>query len=304
VAVYFCMFSSGSRDQLCSSPAVLHWSWVFTGLDYWGLVSLPCPFPWVKVSDLSAGLLLSACCHGLLIIFQFCSVVWLWVLFTSSGDKLCGPLPALFQAATYHPPIVTLLPFQPLFSESSHGDQLLAFPLLRCTFSNSTSSAVCLFSVCCLLFGFFVCFFFCWGGSVCPGGYAGLSQGWLGEYCVTLGVHPSGLLNVSQVGLDQGLVASGTLLFSQCNVAWRSFLWARGSVCRSFDSSWCFISAKCGSSISARFLIHGAHSVCFCTLVAILEPLCALIILNIKLFIVSIWSESKKLIKKTEIEGI
>jgi hypothetical protein len=61
------------------------------------------------------------------------------------------------------------------------------------------------------------------------------------------------------------------LLFSQCSVAWRSFLWARGSGCRSFDP-WGFISIKCGSSISVRFLIHGAHAVCFCTLVAILVP--------------------------------
>jgi hypothetical protein len=33
------------------------------------------PFLWGKVSDPSIGLLLSACCDGLLIIFQFCSVV-------------------------------------------------------------------------------------------------------------------------------------------------------------------------------------------------------------------------------------
>jgi hypothetical protein len=38
------------------------------------------------------------------------------------------------------------------------------------------------------------------------------------------------------------------------------------------DSSWCFISAKCVSSASARFLIYGAHTVCFCTLVTILDP--------------------------------
>jgi hypothetical protein len=30
-------------NQLCSPPALLLWSWVFTVLDYWGLVSLPCP---------------------------------------------------------------------------------------------------------------------------------------------------------------------------------------------------------------------------------------------------------------------
>jgi hypothetical protein len=67
---------------------------------------------------------------------------------------------------------------------------------------------------------------------------------------------------------SQWLVVVAAHLFSQCNVAWRSFLWARGSGRGSFDSSCCLISAKCGSSISARFLVHGAHAVCFCTIVA------------------------------------
>jgi hypothetical protein len=31
------------QNQLCSPPAVLLWSWVFTVLDYWGVVSLPHP---------------------------------------------------------------------------------------------------------------------------------------------------------------------------------------------------------------------------------------------------------------------
>jgi hypothetical protein len=44
-----------------------------------------------------------------------------------------------------------------------------------------------------------------------------------------------------------------------------------GSGCQSFDFSWCFFSVKCGSSVSARFLIYRAHTVCFCTLVAILD---------------------------------
>jgi hypothetical protein len=54
---------------------------------------------------------------------------------------------------------------------------------------------------------------------------------------------------------------------------WRSFVRAGGSWCQSFDSSWWFFSAKCSSSISAKFLIYGAHTVCFCPLVAILDPL-------------------------------
>jgi hypothetical protein len=62
-------------SQLCSPPAILFWSWVLTVLVYWVLVSFLAPFLWDKASDLSASPLLSACCDGLLIIFQFCSVV-------------------------------------------------------------------------------------------------------------------------------------------------------------------------------------------------------------------------------------
>jgi hypothetical protein len=95
------MLSSGSRDQLCCPPTVLLWSWVFTVLVYWGLVSLPHPLSWVKVRDPSVDPLLSACCGGLLIVFQFSSVIWLWMLLTCSGDELCGTLPAPFQAVVY-----------------------------------------------------------------------------------------------------------------------------------------------------------------------------------------------------------
>jgi hypothetical protein len=54
---------------------VLLLSWVFAVLVYWGLFLCLAPFLWDKVSDLSASTLLSACCDGLLIVFQFCSVV-------------------------------------------------------------------------------------------------------------------------------------------------------------------------------------------------------------------------------------
>jgi hypothetical protein len=48
---------------------------------------------------------------------------------------------------------------------------------------------------------------FLWGrGSVCPGGYAGLSKGWLWEYHMMLICSPVGLLGVSQAGLE---MASG-----------------------------------------------------------------------------------------------
>jgi hypothetical protein len=93
---------------------------------------------------------------------------------------------------------------------------------------------------------------------------------------VMLGAHLFGLPNVSQAVLEQAAVVLTVLvaahLFSQCNVAWRRFLKARGSECQSFDSPWCFISIKCGSSVSARFLSHTTYVVCLCTLVTILDP--------------------------------
>jgi hypothetical protein len=95
---------------------------------------------------------------------------------------------------------------------------------------------------CCVLVSQFIvycsvlfCFVFA-GGSVCPGGYAGLSQGWLGEYCVTLSAHLFGLPNVSQAGLELAtavvmVVAASAYPFSQCNVVWRSFVRAMSSGC-------------------------------------------------------------------------
>jgi hypothetical protein len=77
--------------------------YLFTG----GLFLCLIPFLCGKVSDPSASLLLSACCDGSLFVFQFCRVIWLWVLLTGSGDELCGLLPALLQTVAYHPPAVS-----------------------------------------------------------------------------------------------------------------------------------------------------------------------------------------------------
>jgi hypothetical protein len=60
---------------------------------------------------------------------------------------------------------------------------------------------------------------------------------------------------------SQHLAACEPSCFLSVNVTWRSSVRARGSGCRSFDSSLCFFSVKCGSSVSARFLIYGAHAV-------------------------------------------
>jgi hypothetical protein len=86
-----------------------------------------------------------------------------------------------------------------------------------------------------------------------------------------------------QAGLELASGSAGTLLFSQCNVVWRSFVWAEGSGCQSFDSSLWFSSDKCGSSISAKLLIYGADIVFFCLLVTILDP--SQFIFYVKIFI-------------------
>jgi hypothetical protein len=74
---------------------------------------------------------------------------------------------------------------------------------------------------------------------------------------------------ISQAGLELASGGTGALLFSQCNVAWRSFVHVEGSGCKSFASSWWIFSAKCGSSVSARFL-NRTHTDCFLPLVSIL----------------------------------
>jgi hypothetical protein len=109
-----------------------------------------------------------------------------------------------------------LLPFQNLFPESFLEGSSLPFPLFWCTYST-------LPPLLCVSFQFLVysvfCFSFLWGmGSVCSGAYAGLSQGWLGEYHVMLGTH----LLVCQMSPKQvwswHLAVAVTLLFSECNV--------------------------------------------------------------------------------------
>jgi hypothetical protein len=143
--------------------------------------------------------------------------------------------------------LITRLPsapllFQLLFTKSSHRYQLLAPPPfssvltaphpLCCVFLLSS-----LFIIQLVWFLFVYLFFLGWE-SVCPGGYAGLSQGWLWEY--RMGTWCSPLVCISQAGLEPASGGAGSLLFSQCNVLRRSFVQAGGSGCRSFDSSWCF----------------------------------------------------------------
>jgi hypothetical protein len=133
-----------------------------------------------------------------------------------------------------------LLPFQSLFTESSSGDQLLASPPFSSVLK-APHPLWCMFlfsSLFIIQFCFLIFFFFLQGEvSVCPAGYAGLSQGWLWEYCMMLICSSVSLPDVSQAGLEPASGSTGALLFSQCNVTLRSFVQAGGSGCQSFDSS-------------------------------------------------------------------
>jgi hypothetical protein len=117
-------------------------------------------------------------------------------------------------------------------------------------------SAACSFLVPCFLFYFI--FLLGGGGSICPGSYAGLSQGWLWEYCVLLICSPV-LLDVSQAGLDLSSGGMGALLFSWCYHGMEKLCTGWGSGCLSPDSSWCFFSAKCGSSTCFLLLHSSCH---------------------------------------------
>jgi hypothetical protein len=145
------------QNQLCSPPAVLLWSWVFTVLVYWELVSLPHPLSLGQGQWSFSRPLLSECCDGLLFVFQFCGAIWLWILLTSSGDELCGSLAALLQAVAYHLPTLGLSAFQPLFAESKNWKETLApcSPLPFCC-----ALSVFLPPLLCVSFQFIVyCFF-------------------------------------------------------------------------------------------------------------------------------------------------
>jgi hypothetical protein len=179
------MLSSGSRDQLCSPPVVLLWSWVFAVLVYWGLVSLPCPL------SLGQGQLAPCCqcvCDGLLIVFQFCSVVWLWMLLTGSGGELCGPWPALFQAVAYHWPAVSSSVFPAfVYWKFMQRSAPCPFLLLWCVYSTPPLLLYVSFQFLtyCLVFSFL----FAGQGVILPRELCWFIPGVVGEYYMTLGAH-------------------------------------------------------------------------------------------------------------------
>jgi hypothetical protein len=157
-----------------------------------------------------------------------------------TGDEVCEPLSALFQAVANHPPIVSCLLLQALFTESSRSVRLLAPPPFSGALSAPCPLCCMSFSVPCLLFRFFVCLFLVGRGSVYPGAMLIHPKHIPGNTTCCLFAHL--LVCFSQADLELASGSLEALLFSQCNVAWRSFVLAGGWGCWSFASSWCFFS--------------------------------------------------------------
>jgi hypothetical protein len=235
------MLSSGFRissvaHQLSCLELSFHCAWLL-GACFFASPLFPGQVQW-SIS----WLLLSVCCDGLLIIFQFCSIIWLWVLLTGSGDELCGHYLPFFRQRLITHLLLALLPFQPLFTESLGKDQLLAPPLFSGALSVTLPfCCVLVFSNLFIVQFALLCFVLFCRGVTLPRGLCCLSQEYLGECHVTLGTQLFGLPNVSQAGLEPASGSVAALLFSQCNVAWRTYPWARGSGCQSFDSPCCLI---------------------------------------------------------------
>jgi hypothetical protein len=110
------------------------------------------------------------------------------------------------------------------------------FPLLWCTQSTPPSVLRVLFSSL-FIIQFCLVWVFLWG-SVCPGGYAGLPQGWLWECSMPLICSPVGLHLPSRFG-DSVWWCGRPPVFSVLHGVEKLCTgWGLG--CRSFASSWWF----------------------------------------------------------------
>jgi hypothetical protein len=176
-----CGLSLGSADQLYGSPAFLFLSRpLHLGQ---GQRSVRC-FPAVSVLCWFADYFWVLPCHLTLDVvhclrrWAFCTAVC-----PISGNRLslahCWPVCLTSLCLVKVSIKISSLPLSPSQVHLEHP----------------APSVVCSFSFPCLFFSFF--FFFAGQGSVCSGGYAGLSQGWLWEYHLPLICSPVGLLDVS-----------------------------------------------------------------------------------------------------------
>jgi hypothetical protein len=126
--------------------------------------------------------------------------------------------------------LASRLLLQALFTKSSHGELPLAPSLVCSRLLHVLFSSV------------FLSFFF-FGKAVCQsvqGAVLAYPRGGCGNTTCHLFAYL--LVCVSQEGLEPASGGLGVLLISQCNVAWRSFVWVGGLECQSFASSlWFFL---------------------------------------------------------------
>jgi hypothetical protein len=118
-------------------------------------------------------------------------------------------------------PLSALLPFQPLFTEiCMEINSLLLPPSLMCS-EYPTPSAEYSFSVHCLLLSFFLILFLWSRGQSVQGAMLVYSKNSCGVTACHLLAHL--LVCISQAGFELASGGVGALLFSPCNLAWRSF---------------------------------------------------------------------------------
>jgi hypothetical protein len=212
-------------NQVCSPPAVLPWSWVFTVLDYWCLFLCFTPFVWSKLSDLSAGPPVGSMLRWFADYFSIlqCPLSldvpqWLrrWALWTTacpiSGSGLSFACCQPFCLCS-----LCLLMWNSAPCSSS---------LLWCTFSNSTPLLCVSFQFLVyhsVFIFFFIVQFVQWAMLVYSRGGCGNTTWCLVLTCLVC------WMSSKQVRCWH-LVAEA-LLFSQCNSAWRSFPRVRGTGC-------------------------------------------------------------------------
>jgi hypothetical protein len=163
-----------------------------------------------------------------------------------------------------HAPLLLPSPARPdLFIYSSGRDS----PLSPLGVLGTPPSLLCVFIV--LIAYFSVSLFFPGCRSVCPGGYADLSQGCLWVYCVLLS-SPCGPCLPKPSGCRHLAVAWGALLVSPFNVNWRCSAQAGDVEGSKFCLFSVVLSARCISSVSPRFYFR-RHAFCFLPVAAILE---------------------------------
>jgi hypothetical protein len=179
-------------------------------------------------------------------------VCWLFFNFAVSFDFGCCSLTQEMSFVGHYLPyfrqwliiqmLSAFLPFQPLFTESLCRNQLLVHhPFSGAPLATPSLFCVLVFSSLFIVQGFFL--------SAQKAMLVYSRGGWGSTaWCLLL------TCLVCQMSPKQvwswHLAVVRALLFSQCNMAWRSILQARDSGCWSFNSPCSFISTKCGSSVS------------------------------------------------------